>query len=814
MVFRVHTPDKKVGADGLPITVLPDGHLLRDKYTVSYFTTGGMATIYKARGHVKTFIIKEVDRTNGQAVIALNAEKAMLERLDHPGIVKVEELFEEEGYFYLVTDYIDGENLLKKLPRSSTVFLSEKVVLEWARQLMDIFEYLHSQRPPIIYRDLKPQNIIHDVSTGRIVLIDFGIARVYKEYKQEDTERMGTVITASPEHYGEGQTDIRSDIYTIGATIYMLLSNNVTWREEIFKFPSLRNINSKVSERTAIVVEKALKVRPQDRFQSVAEMKAALFAVSENEDIGEIEAQTRDLAAESHQHGMREHRERDTGTVRIHHSGDSSALHRKICSYCRRKNNDNALQCEFCGQPLLEEGRESLSGTVVNRDALDEKTVNLKYRKGFLGLPTLPEFLKSMTAGSLSKLLLLTGGIALLGVLSAYMLLTLIMSPPSQRSRNNDGSSSQGGAAQPSSSNGTPLAAIDTGAKPTRSAIYSEISSLPPTRTSPSEIPSPSPASSGAAISPSPGLSPSGEPSFSSGKVKNLFERGVDASREGRYREAEDCFMKVLSMDKTKTESYWYLGQVREAVDRNRDALKSYRLYAKSSSADPEKLRHIGRMMMAMKDYKAALPLLVRAQTSSKTSDGFFSLGTCYYHIGDYEKAVWTLRGSMALQKNHLAALLLLAECHDKRGNAGDAYSAYKSAYHMKPEQISLLFQMARMADKMGEYGTSKECLKRYLALESDDSARAEALKMLEEEKIKALKVIPPSVERQRDFIPGVSVMGIFGSGTSYVAHLNIRGSIHEIQNGDRFLSQYYVLSVNADRIVLVRDESYVVLRP
>lgn len=814
MIFRVHTPDKKVGTDGLPITVLPDRHVLKDRYTVCYFTTGGMATIYKARDNLKTFIIKEVDRTNGQAVIALNAEKAMLERLDHPGIVKVEELFEEEGYFYLVTDFIDGENLLKKLPRSSTVFLSEKVVLDWARQLLDIFDYLHSQRPPIIYRDLKPQNIIHNVSTGRIVLIDFGIARIYKEYRQKDTERMGTVITASPEHYGDGQTDIRSDIYTIGATIYMLLSNNVSWREEIFKFPSLRQINSKVSERTAAVVEKALSIKPQDRFQSVAEMKAALFTVSENEEPGETEAQTMGPASENHHHEMREHCERDTGNVMISRSGDSSARNRKICSYCRRKNSKNALQCEFCGQPLPDEEKESLSGAILNRDYLDDKTVRLNYRKGFLGLPPLPEFLKSMTSGSLSKLLMLTGGIAILGLLSAYTLLSLIMSPPSQKNRNLNGSPFQAGGAHPSSCSGTPLAAIDTGAKPTRSAIFSESSSLPPTQAPASEIPSPSPASSGSGISPSPVMSPSGGASFTSDKIRNLFDRGVSASREGRYREAEDFFRKVLSLDKNNTESHWYLGQVREAMDRNNEALVSYRIYAKSSSADPEKLRHIARIMMAMKDYKAALPLLVKAQTGSRTADGFFSLGTCYYNIGDYEKAVWALRGTMAIQRNHRAALLLLAECHDKRGHAGDAYSAYKSAYLMKPEEILLLFRMAEMADKMGEYSTSKECLKRYLALESDDSARAEALKMLEEEKIKALRAIPPSVERQRDFIPGVSVMGIFGSDKSYVAHLNIRGNIHEIQNGDRFLSQYYVLSVNADRIVLVRDESYVVLRP
>jgi Tfp pilus assembly protein PilF/tRNA A-37 threonylcarbamoyl transferase component Bud32 len=813
MVFRVHTPDKKVGADGLPITVLPDGHMLYEKYTVTYFTAGGMATIYKAKSESKTFIIKEVDRTNGQAVIALNAEKAMLERLDHPGIVKLEEIFEAGGYFYLVTEYIDGENLLKKLPRSTTVFLSEKVVLDWTRQLLDIFDYLHSQRPPVIYRDLKPQNVIHNVTTGRIVLIDFGIARIYKEFKKEDTARMGSVITASPEHYGDGQTDIRSDIYTIGATMYMLLSNNVTWREEIFKFPPLRQINPKVSERTAAVVEKALQLRPSDRYQNIAEMRAALFAISDMEDASDSTAHGGESAADSQAHPAREHGERERGVARASLAGESKTPHRKICSYCRRKNSYNAQTCEFCGQPMIDAGRESLADTRGRNGVLDEKTVNLRYRMGFSGISRLVELVRSINPKSLSKILMLAGAVALMGLLSAHALLTWIMSPPSHRGGDAPPSQGASSAGASSGSPATPLAVIDTGAKPTRSIISSGPGSMSPTGTSASAIPSPTPVSSGPA-SPSPGVSPSAEPSYSSDKVKRLFEKGVDAFRDGRHRDAEDCFRKVISLDRGNAEACWYLGQTLEAEDRSREALKYYRQYAVSSSTDPEKLRHIARMMMSMKDNKAALPLLMKAQTQNRTADGFFSLGSCYYNIGDYEKAVWALRGSLALQKNHLASVLLIAECHDRRGNYGDAFQAYRSAWHMKPGQIELLFSMARMADKMGDYATSKECLKRYLALEGDEGARAEALKMLEEEKVKALKVIPPSVERQRDFIPGVTVMGIFGSGSNYVAHLNVRGSILEIKTGDRFLSRYYVLSINAERIVLARDESHVVLRP
>jgi serine/threonine-protein kinase len=209
MVFREHTPDGKKDSKGIPLTILPEGHVLDGKYTLTYLAAGGMGIVYKAQYEFKRYIVKEVDGKDGRGVIALNQEKATLERLNHPGIVRALDLFEEDGYYYLLMEFIDGETLLKKIPRSTTVFLSEKVVLDWAEQLIAIFEYLHSQTPPIIYRDLKPQNVLLD-SHGVIKLIDFGIARVFKEEKVEDTVKLGSIITASPEHYGDGQTDARS----------------------------------------------------------------------------------------------------------------------------------------------------------------------------------------------------------------------------------------------------------------------------------------------------------------------------------------------------------------------------------------------------------------------------------------------------------------------------------------------------------------------------------------------------------------------------------------------------------------------------
>jgi len=120
-------------------------------------------------------------------------------------------------------EFIEGKNLDNSIPTDRNEFLEEKEAFIWTWQLYEIFEYLHSQKPPIIYRDLKPQNVIKDLD-GRIRLVDFGIARTYKAHKSTDTEAMGTALTASPEHYGGCQTDERSDIYTIGATVHYLLT--------------------------------------------------------------------------------------------------------------------------------------------------------------------------------------------------------------------------------------------------------------------------------------------------------------------------------------------------------------------------------------------------------------------------------------------------------------------------------------------------------------------------------------------------------------------------------------------------------------
>ncbi|MDQ7822656.1 MAG: serine/threonine-protein kinase [Candidatus Eremiobacteraeota bacterium] len=275
MGFRVPAPDGKKEKDGLPVMVLMENTVLKGTYRTRYLTTGGMGIIYLAYRDAERYIIKEVEAIDAKKVMSLTQERSMLERLDHPGIVKVFDLFDEDGFCYLVMEYIEGMSLDRKVPIGSDIYLSESVVRDWALQLMDIFEFLHCQKPPVIYRDLKPKNIMLE-KTGKIKLIDFGIARTFKEGKTQDTDHMGSMITASPEHYGGAQTDQRSDIYTLGATLHFILTNGKCIDREPFDFPGVKSLNARISDAFDAVVHRALAMNPDERFQSIAEMRFAL----------------------------------------------------------------------------------------------------------------------------------------------------------------------------------------------------------------------------------------------------------------------------------------------------------------------------------------------------------------------------------------------------------------------------------------------------------------------------------------------------------------------------------------------------------
>jgi len=208
---------------------LPVGTVLKNKYTVTRLVAGGgMAWVYqiderRPNGARQIWALKEL-RTDRDDTHSLKEARELFEqeanilvRLSNPNLPKVSAFFDEGGRSYLVMEFIHGESLEKRLERASAP-LMESQVLDWAIQICGVLHYLHTRPRPVIFRDMKPSNVMV-TPDGQIKLIDFGIARTYKAGKRKDTITMGSENYAAPEQWGKAQTDPRADIYGLGATI-------------------------------------------------------------------------------------------------------------------------------------------------------------------------------------------------------------------------------------------------------------------------------------------------------------------------------------------------------------------------------------------------------------------------------------------------------------------------------------------------------------------------------------------------------------------------------------------------------------------
>jgi serine/threonine-protein kinase len=196
------------------------------------------------------------------------AEPNILKKLNHPLLPRIVDVAEDSDNYYIVMDYIEGTGLNKIL--AGHRYVDEKQAIAWCRNLCSVLEYLHSQQPPIIYRDMKPSNIIITPDNTAKV-IDFGISREYKAGKSEDTKYMGTHGYAPPEQWGIGQTDQRTDIYSLGVTVYQMLTGKSP-NEPPYEFKPLRQMNSALSEGIEYIVDKCIQPDPVNRYQSVAEL--------------------------------------------------------------------------------------------------------------------------------------------------------------------------------------------------------------------------------------------------------------------------------------------------------------------------------------------------------------------------------------------------------------------------------------------------------------------------------------------------------------------------------------------------------------
>ena len=227
---------------------LPLQALFRERYfIVSKVGAGGFGSVYKARdiqSGERLVAIKEV-RLQGlhpqamlEATAAFQREVNVLSHLDHPHLPHVYEHFQTPDHCYLVMDFITGETLEHYQSKTSTGRLLLSEVLDMGLQLCLVLDYLHAHHPPIVFRDLKPANIMR-TPTGQLYLIDFGIARYFKPGQARDTVALGSVGYAAPEQYGKAQTTPRADIYSLGAVLHQLLTASDP-SEAPFRFRPLR----------------------------------------------------------------------------------------------------------------------------------------------------------------------------------------------------------------------------------------------------------------------------------------------------------------------------------------------------------------------------------------------------------------------------------------------------------------------------------------------------------------------------------------------------------------------------------------------
>lgn len=260
------------------------GGLVQNRYQViNLLGQGGMGAVYlvaDSRIGGKQLAMKEMSDAaitdpaeKAETIRAFQQEATLLAQLDHPNIPKVSDFFSENGKHYIVMEYVPGDTLEHIFAQRAGPF-SEAEVVEWGRQLTQVLIYLHSRVPPIIFRDFKPGNIML-TPQGAIKLIDFGIARMFKTGKSGDTMIIGTKGFAPPEQYGKGQTDVRSDIYSLGVVLHHLLTRYDPLTSA-FNLPPARQINPAVSPVMEAVLARATQMNPDYRFQSAVEMLAAL----------------------------------------------------------------------------------------------------------------------------------------------------------------------------------------------------------------------------------------------------------------------------------------------------------------------------------------------------------------------------------------------------------------------------------------------------------------------------------------------------------------------------------------------------------
>ena len=332
---------------------LDEGTILNNRYEIiRKIGGGGMGAVYLASDNnlggvlraVKEMVQSYIEESQqDKAINDFKRESMILSTLEHSAIPTIYDYFydDRESRFYLVMKYVSGGDLSAKLRSTPAGKIDEKSVTEWGIQVADVLDYLHNRPTTIVYRDLKPANLMLDGNSGRIMLIDFGIARsVSKEEK--GVTAVGTMGYAPPELFS-GNVEPRSDVYSLGSTMFHLLTgadpqSNPLLIFDFQKNPRPRQINSQLSDQMERILMRSVEYNADARFASAAEMRQALQEHLENLKNGKV-------------------------TYGIKEAPKSVSLENQpvFCGFCGQRIMATDMFCAFCGakQPLSQQGVHS-----------------------------------------------------------------------------------------------------------------------------------------------------------------------------------------------------------------------------------------------------------------------------------------------------------------------------------------------------------------------------------------------------------------------------------------------------------------------
>ena len=248
------------------------GDIFDGKYEITELLgEGGMGSVFLGE-HVNLgtkWAIKQIYKHTDDKIDLL-AEPNIMKKLQHPSLPRIIDVISDDDYLYIVLDYVQGVSLEKELEKKAKI--PEKTVVKWAKEICDVLDYLHTLKPhPIIYRDMKPSNLMI-TEEGSVKVIDFGIAREYKKEAKSDTMLLGTEAYAAPEQRGTAQTDARTDIYSLGATLYHLVTGKGPKDPPYYEMKPIRELDSNLSVGLEHIIHKSTKHDPKDRYQNVKQL--------------------------------------------------------------------------------------------------------------------------------------------------------------------------------------------------------------------------------------------------------------------------------------------------------------------------------------------------------------------------------------------------------------------------------------------------------------------------------------------------------------------------------------------------------------